>query len=711
MEHRGTRWTPAAVAALAAVLAASCCVAPALAAEAPAAEPAPAARELAALAAAIDAPRVGRAVELGGPIRLGRATFEPGAGAALRLLLAGDEPVGLLLTGSWRLTYVVEDRFSQPVARRNVKRAASITAQAEDGKLVVREDVKAAAIWSWQLAAAAPGDGRAGSGDGGGDLPAGIETILDNLWSTPPSLELLTERACRHAGPGIAYALVEGVREDLKLWVDPVDEHREALLSLGRARRVSKTFRGARYALQLADQPVGRQWWDRVEAPLVVVDESISVLNPDGGRRLRVSTRSAVRSSRGDTSLWRVGLATAVYDTDDRELPVRVMEVRVDGRPADHVHRAGELLVDLGRALPKGQTAIVEVVHEGDFALRPNNDSYWVLSTWPWYPQPELNAELATMEIEVRVPKAFTPFASGNTVERREEDGFHVLRTRLDRAMQFPVVAAGKYHVFTDQRDGVEANVATYAFGQEKPAKVLQGLFFGAAEVFGQMFGVPYPFAEVDIVEINEWGWGQAPPGVIFITQEAYDPIGDVVSRLYSQGVNARFVHEVAHAWWGHVVKMDSLEEQWLSESFADYSAAVAIQTMRGGKRGDREFDAIVREWKSNADQIGAGGSIYLANYLAGDDESDLRDRVFLLYSKGPLVLHALRQELGRRLGSTETGDKYFLALLRTFATNFTDRYGETRHLVGILNQMTGDDWQPWFEKYVYGTEMPPVEL
>jgi hypothetical protein len=662
------------------------------------------------LADGIDTPKVGRTVEVHGPIRLGRATFEPGSGAGLRLLLAGSEPVGLLLGGSWTLTYAVEDRFSQPVAQRNVNRAASLTAQAEGGRLVVRETVKSAAVWSWQLAAAAAGETPVDDTSGGA-FPAALQEILDNLLATPPSPEMLTDRTTAHAGPGIAYALVEGTRDDLVLVVDPAVTRLETLYSLGKIRRAPKTFRGARVAFQLADQPIGRQWWDRVEAPLLVVDEKISVTNPDGDRRVRVTTRSTVKSTRGDTSLWRVDLVDMLYDDNAKEMPVRLLKVEVDGEPADYLHRSDELLVDLGRKLAKGQTAVVEVVNEGNYARRPNNDSYWYLSTWSWYPQPDLNAEMASVEVEVRVPKPFTPFASGNTVERREEDGYNYVRTRLDRAMQFPVVAAGKYHVFTDERDGVEANVATYVFGQEKPAQVLQSLFFGATEVFGQMLGVPYPFSEVDIIEINQWGWGQAPPGIIFITQEAYNPIGDVVSRYFSQGVNARFVHEVAHAWWGHVIKMDSGEEQWLTESFADYTAAVAIQRMRGGKRGDKEFNAILREWKSNADQIGDGGSIYLANYLAGEDFADYRDRTRLLYSKGPLVLHALRQELGRRLGSAEKGDKYFLALLRTFATNFSGQYGETRHLVGILNQMTGDDWQPWFEKYVYGTETPPVEL
>jgi aminopeptidase N len=85
--------------------------------------------------------------------------------------------------------------------------------------------------------------------------------------------------------------------------------------------------------------------------------------------------------------------------------------------------------------------------------------------------------------------------------------------------------------------------------------------------------------------------------------------------------------------------------------------------------------------------------------------------RRWLLYDKGPLVLHALRQELARQVGSDEEGDVYFFALLRSFVTNFPFQFGETRHLVGILNQMTGSDWQPWFERYVYGTETPPVEI
>ena len=48
--------------------------------------------------------------------------------------------------------------------------------------------------------------------------------------------------------------------------------------------------------------------------------------------------------------------------------------------------------------------------------------------------------------------------------------------------------------------------------------------------------------------------------------------------------------------------------------------------------------------------------------------------------------------------------------LLRSFIHNFEYGFGETRHLMGTLSQMTGDDCQPWFERYVYGTETPELK-
>lgn len=54
-------------------------------------------------------------------------------------------------------------------------------------------------------------------------------------------------------------------------------------------------------------------------------------------------------------------------------------------------------------------------------------------------------------------------------------------------------------------------------------------------------------------------------------------------------------------------------------------------------------------------------------------------------------------------------GDRLFFSWLRSYIKNFTYKVAETRHLITILEQVTGEKWQDFFERHVYGNESPPV--
>ena len=125
--------------------------------------------------------------------------------------------------------------------------------------------------------------------------------------------------------------------------------------------------------------------------------------------------------------------------------------------------------------------------------------------------------------------------------------------------------------------------------------------------------------------------------------------------------------------------------------------------------RGKFVFDRQVKAWTADARDTGEGASIFLAIHLT-NSETDFRTWRNLLYARGPLVLHALRQELARIAGNEKEGDRLFFTWIRSIVKNFTFKTAETRHLVGILNQMTKRDWQPWFERFVYGTEIPKID-
>ena len=125
-----------------------------------------------------------------------------------------------------------------------------------------------------------------------------------------------------------------------------------------------------------------------------------------------------------------------------------------------------------------------------------------------------------------------------------------------------------------------------------------------------------------------------------------------------------------------------------------------------GRQRGPGDRDRARRKCGSNP----IPGSKSPANGLAFEDEADGMDRQNLLYAKGPLVLHAIGREFAQLKGGAEQGDPHLFNFLRARVRDFTFKPAETSVLPAILQRMTATDWQPSFENFLYGTEMPPLD-
>jgi aminopeptidase N len=148
--------------------------------------------------------------------------------------------------------------------------------------------------------------------------------------------------------------------------------------------------------------------------------------------------------------------------------------------------------------------------------------------------------------------------------------------------------------------------------------------------------------------------------------------------------------HELAHQYWGHVAQMSSYEDQWLSESTAEYYGAVAV----GHFLGNHKLRAAQQTWKSQLPLIGEAPSIYLANRLTGEKAG--RERYGLLYARGPLMLQELRDELG---------DQAFFTVFKSLLTNFRFKPVDTGTFLELVEFVTKKDYGPWFEKRLFGLE------
>ena len=278
-------------------------------------------------------------------------------------------------------------------------------------------------------------------------------------------------------------------------------------------------------------------------------------------------------------------------------------------------------------------------------------------------------------------------------MRRVDEGDYNVVESRIDKPVQFTMVQAGKYSLYEDKRGEKIVRVATYALPNKRAAQQLTDLAFAMIDYYEYFLGA-FPFREFSIIQVNDYGFGQAPPAAMFITNEAFTPLATEVDQLFSQGINERFAHEIAHQYWAYVVRMPSEEEQWLTESFAEYSAALALRKLKD----EASYKRLVSTWRGRARDGATVAPIPYANRIEGDPRMSRIERTSLLYDKGPLLLYALHKELG---------DTQFLTFLKSYTRSFNFKFGTTNDVAGLLQFMTKKDYRPFFEKYFWGTAIP----
>jgi len=363
--------------------------------------------------------------------------------------------------------------------------------------------------------------------------------------------------------------------------------------------------------------------------------------------------------------------------------------VDAEGKTLPFAHKYGEIVVEIPPTTAAESDVRLRFESSGDVFVDmsgQHTDNYFSLEGDDWYPSPPgWSGQRFTYTLKVKVKKPWRPVTSGHEVTLKDDGQFITADARSDVPSMQVAVMAGKYYTHAESVDGLTVRVHSYAWNRKAVLDNMPKLAIAFAKLYGSMLG-PLPFDELDIVEVPAFGFGIAPSGMVLITSEAY---ANVHSKMAS-GVNGRLAHEIAHQWFGH--KAVPLEEadNWLAESFAEYFAGIAMGTLASKEKAIHGFDEMLIEWRAEAKNCAAAGTISTANYLGGEDGH--RDRECLLYNRGPLVLHMLRTSIGNERFFTAT--KKFLDTANTGPAS-TDDYAKA---VSDVVQM---DMGWYFEQWV----------
>jgi hypothetical protein len=206
----------------------------------------------------------------------------------------------------------------------------------------------------------------------------------------------------------------------------------------------------------------------------------------------------------------------------------------------------------------------------------------------------------------------------------------------------------------------------------------------------------PYTSATVALLESDVPG-GHSPAYFALInTPVAFAAVnwrGDPAS--FENFPEFFLAHELAHQWWGQAIGWKNYHEQWISEGFAQYFAALYAQKARG----ERVFGDMLRQFRrwsiSESDQ----GPVHLGSRL-GHVKNDPRVFRALVYNKGAAVLHMLRRLLG---------DEVFFRGLRRFYLDRRYQKAGTEDFERAMEAESGRVLDRFFERWIYGSGIPRV--
>ena len=423
---------------------------------------------------------------------------------------------------------------------------------------------------------------------------------------------------------------------------------------------------------------------------------------------------------------------------------------RVSGEKGQDLHfiqesrkEDGSFYAILDEAASVGHGHSITVEYGGDKVLYDaGGGSYYIGARESWYPNLNGFGEKARYDLTFKVPPSNVLISVGKLQGQSTEEGFAVSHW----VTPVPVAVAGfNYGKYTkmDWPDTIThydisgyflrelpdslrpyqnsalsgmspSSMTKYALDQARAQMQVCTLYFGKA-----------PYDNIYITEQPNFSFGQSWPNLVYLPISAYI---DSTQRwmLFGQ-INSKFTgfvqevtpHEVAHQWFGHGVSWASYHDQWLSEGFAEFAAALFLQQAMGPKWQKDYIEFWERQRARILDKNNYGvspndaGPLWLGLRLISPRSGQAYQGV--TYSKGAYVLSMLRSLMRADFGSAGDPDQAFIDMMHDFMERHRDIPASTesfkavaeKHMTKRMDlQRNGRlDW--FFREWVWGTQVP----
>ncbi len=372
---------------------------------------------------------------------------------------------------------------------------------------------------------------------------------------------------------------------------------------------------------------------------------------------------------------------------------MNVDSVRVNGQTIPPILQQDNtaLRVPLPQPLPPGESLNLELTYhavipastdegynifsasEGTLALAGfypavavYDDTGWNIEIPPVYGDATY-LDTSLYEVELTAPEELVVAASGSTLERRvNEDKTQTLSLVSGPMRDFYIAARPDFEVASEVVDDTVVN-SYYQPDQESGGKLALRYAADSLRVFNQRFG-RYPYAEFDIAATPTTAGGVEYPGIVVIAEGLYNEEGGFFEHAVA--------HEVAHQWWYGLVGNDQINDPWQDESLTNYSAIFYWEAVEGQESAKSLVNLLfvtpyeqVKQEKRDRAVIGPVADFNEPDYGA------------IVYGKGPLFFHALRQKVG---------NETYLKIMRSYFSEYKYKQAQPEDLLNLIERVSG---------------------
>ena len=243
---------------------------------------------------------------------------------------------------------------------------------------------------------------------------------------------------------------------------------------------------------------------------------------------------------------------------------------------------------------------------------------------YPWFPFNPDHHKMFTYKVDVKTKGDYTAFGLG---EKKKQKDRTTLETKIPTT-DILVCLSKDVKTYTAAMGQNQLNIFHHGFTDS----LLQEMASNISRSY-QYFNTWFGEKSMDISIIDtkrEKGDGYARMGGMVLGGLQAENYYSDLERYYRY-----FAHELAHLWW-FKAKTTSWED-WLNESFAEYSALMVLREEFGQEIFDSRLENKIRK---------SEGTPPIWNFDRNNAEYQIAYRV--LYEKGPVLLSELEQKTGR---------------------------------------------------------------